>query len=100
MKPIDSAWLRLAHAVRRAPVADDDKAPFGFSTRVAALAMGSVSARPPLGVALGSLSWRALGLAVMLMVLSIAANYSALGSTSDSYQDSVVDPVSDILTPS
>jgi hypothetical protein len=81
MKPIDSAWPRLASAARRA---DRDRgegevpAPPGFATRVVAL---SFAARRPLAPFFERLSWRALGVACLLALLSLAVNYSVLTAT-------------------
>lgn len=100
MKPRDTAWMRLSNAARQAPDSPDDKAPFGFSTRVAALAMTRPASRPPWQVSLGFASWRALGVALTLMLLSILANYSATTSVADTDQDTIVDPVGDVLASS
>ena len=97
MKTPNSAWLRLVAAARQAPTSGDDSAPFGFSTRVAALAMAVE--RPSMHAMVNRLSWRALGVALMLMVFSIAANYSALTVVGESDQDPL-DLVADVLTSS
>ena len=39
MTPDEKFWQRLVEAARKAPPAGDEAAPFGFSTRVAALAL-------------------------------------------------------------
>jgi hypothetical protein len=97
MKINTTAWQRLVAAARQAPDASDVAAPFGFSTRVAALAMAAE--RPSIQAMLTRLSWRALGVALMLMIFSIAANYSSLSSAGDGDQDSL-DPVAEVLTSS
>jgi hypothetical protein len=86
MKPNDSAWQRLVSAARRAEDdggGRDTAAPPGFATRVAALAL---EPKRPLAPFFERLSWRALGVACLLALLSLAANYSVLtttGSTDD-----------------
>ena len=98
MKTPATAWQRLVSAARHAPGTDDaGVAPFGFSTRVAALALAIEP--PTMRSMMNHLSWRALGVALMLMIFSIAANYSSLSFSSDSDQDSF-DPVADVLTTS
>jgi len=81
MNPNDSAWQKLTAAARRAPVEPDVAAPFGFATRVAALAMAA-GRRPAIPV-LERLSWRALGVAALLALISAAANYSSFAKTVD-----------------
>jgi hypothetical protein len=82
MKPIDSAWPRLASAARRAGSdrgeGEVPSAPPGFATRVVALAF---EARRPLAPFFERLSWRALGVACLLALLSLAVNYSVLTAT-------------------
>ena len=76
MNPNDNGWQKLTATARRWRDERDVKAPYGFAVRVAALAM---SEEP---VFAGSLferfSWRALGLAALLALVSLAANYSLL----------------------
>jgi hypothetical protein len=74
MKPSDQAWQRLAAAARRAPADHrETAAPPGFSTRIAALAM---TAETPLASVFERFSLRALGVAALLAVVSVAADYS------------------------
>ncbi len=94
MKTSHSAWQRLVVAARQAPVAADDAAPYGFSTRVAALA--SIE-RPSLQSSLNHFAWRALGFSLMLMIVSIAANYSSVTTVAEIEPD-LADPVEEILT--
>jgi hypothetical protein len=77
MKPTDhdQSWARLTAGARRAPRGPDAAAPFGFSTRVAALAF---AAERPMRSLLERFSLRAVGVASLLAVLSVIANYSAL----------------------
>ena len=67
-------WSRLAAAARRQADERDTSAPYGFSTRVAALAWTDV--RGP--VLLERFALRALGLAALLALGSVALNYSAV----------------------
>ena len=98
MKTTHSAWQRLIAAARQAPDAGDDAAaPFGFSTRIAALAMASME-RPTLRSSLNRFYWRALGLSLMVMVLSIVSNYSSVTTAADNDQDLVDPVVDDVLT--
>ena len=96
MKNSNSAWQRLIVAARQAPLAGDDAAPYGFSTRVAALAMAAVE-RPSLRSSLNRFSWRALGFSLMLMIVSIVANYSSVTTVAENEQDSAYDPVEELL---
>lgn len=100
MKKSTTPWQRLVAAARQAPdIRGDDAAPYGFSTRVASLAMAAVE-RPSLRSAINHFSFRALTLSVMLMVVSIVANYSAVTSVADSaeHEVEVADPVEEMLT--
>lgn len=81
MKPEDSAWQNLVSAARLARDERDTAAPFGFSTRVAALAMASTPA--PAVSLFERFSWRALGLAALLAVTSIATSYPLLSNSSE-----------------
>lgn len=69
------SWSRLVSAARQAHDARDEAAPFGFSTRVAALAMSAK--RAPL-FAIDRLALRALGIACLLAVGSVVINYTQL----------------------
>ena len=97
MKSSNSAWQRLVVAARQAPIPGDEAAPYGFSTHVASLAMAAVE-RPSLQSALNHFSWRALTLSLMLMVVSIAANYSTVPSVVEVEQEVASDPVAEYLT--
>ena len=82
MKPEDQAWQKLVAAARNVRDERDTAAPYGFATRVAALAMAT--GRPPTGAALiDRLAWRALGVAALLAVISVASNYSSLMASPD-----------------
>jgi hypothetical protein len=99
MNPSDPRhpWQRLAGAARRRVDDRDTAAPYGFATRVAALAMASERA----GISLFErFSLRALGIACLLMITSLLANYSALASAASAFTDETLlpaDPVAELL---
>ncbi len=99
MNPRTSLWFRLVQAARLAPAdARDEAAPHGFSTRVAALAFAT--ANPSLSAMLARLSWRALTVAALVMVVSVAANFKPLVATFSQDRDTTAalsDPVGDWL---
>lgn len=100
MKNSNTAWQRLVSAARQAPAtpAGEEAAPYGFSTRVTALAMAAAE-RPSLGSAINHFSWRALTLSVTLMIVSIAANYGTVAAVAvEAEQDAAFDPVEEVLT--
>ena len=68
-------WSRLTNAARLATDERDTSAPFGFSTRIAALAFADQSRMVSL---LERFSLRAVGLAALLAIGSIALNYPEL----------------------
>lgn len=74
MNPHDQAWQRLVTAARRAPAdTRDTAAPYGFAARVAARAFATEA---PLAFFFERFSWRALGVACLLMAVTLAADYS------------------------
>ena len=88
-------WSRLTAAARLAPQSGETSAPYGFSTRIAAMAL----AGERVGVSLlERFSLRALGVACLLAVVSAAANYSAIANAL-SEQDVLVndDPVAELV---
>ena len=94
MKRPNPSWDRLVAAARNAPDERDVQAPFGFSTRVAALAM--TSKRPGLSQ-IERYSLRAMILACTLAVAAVATNYSSIR---DLFQDQTPpsdDPISDLV---
>ena len=97
MNPTDPRhpWSRLVAAARSAPDDRDPSAPFGFSTRVAALAL-SAPPRPSLSLVFERLSWRALGVACLLMLASVAVSYPAIARAFDD-EVNVRDPVAEVL---
>lgn len=99
MKPIDPdhTWHRLTTAARRAPAETVTAAPYGFATRIAALAL----AADPAGRSLFErFAFRAVGVASLLALASVCANFSAL--TVDAEEENLVsgdDPVALLLGP-
>ena len=82
MNPNENGWQKLTTAARRWRDERDVKAPYGFAVRVAALAMGREAGL--VDSLFERFSWRALGLAALLALVSLAANYSTLAkSTTD-----------------
>jgi hypothetical protein len=95
MNPPDQKWLRLAAAARRAEDPRDTAPPYGFATRVAALGIAQNGRG---GSLLERFALRALGLAALLAVVCVAANYSTLaGFFRDDAAASVDDPVAEIV---
>ena|ERR1019366_1166587 len=81
MNESDKAWQKLVAAARRAPRAEDESAPYGFSTRVAALAF---EVQGPGASAFARLSLHAAWIACLLALAAVGANYSAIvGAFSD-----------------
>ena len=76
MNPTDPKhpWARLTAAARRAPQTGETAAPYGFATRVAALAF----TQERVASLFERFSLRALGVACLLALVSAAANYSAV----------------------
>jgi hypothetical protein len=96
MSPEEKSWQKLVSAARRAPPAGDEAAPFGFSTRVAALAFES---REASAWSFARFSLRAAAVAGLLAVAAVAANYSAIKGAFD--DDSGVaasdDPIAEVV---
>jgi hypothetical protein len=81
MNPEDPRWEKLVALARRARDERSEEAPYGFSTRVAALAMG---AEGRLSVSLFERwSWRALAIAGMFAAASVATSYTSSPSAAD-----------------
>jgi hypothetical protein len=68
-------WSRLTAAARQAQDDRDASAPYGFSTRIAALAFAQEQRAFSL---FERFAFRAVGLACILALASVALNYSAL----------------------
>ena len=98
MKNFESRWQQLVTVARQAPVADDTTAPYGFATRIAARAL-SEQGRPALVAVFGRFSIRALWVACLLTLVSMAANYIAFAGGEDDEQ-SMTDPVVEVLSAS
>lgn len=95
MKDFDSKWEKLVASARHAPADGGGAMPYGFATRVAARAMNE--SPTALMTMFGRFSVRALWLACLLTLASVAANYLTFaGSTDDS--QSWIDPVSEVFT--
>jgi hypothetical protein len=77
MNPHDKAWQKLVAAARQAPAAGDESAPFGFSTRVAALAFDPARQAPS---NFGRVSLRAAGIAFLFAGVAVGFNYKAIAS--------------------
>ena len=88
-------WARLTAAARRAPDERDTAAPYGFATRVAALAM----AQERVSISLFErFSLRALGVACLLAVVTVATNYSAIANVLAEDEGLVTDdPVAELV---
>jgi hypothetical protein len=74
MKNTPQAWERLTATARSAPDERDVLAPFGFATRVAALAM----AERPTGSLIERFALRAMIMACGLAIVAVAVNYSSV----------------------
>ena len=97
MKPTDhdQSRARLTAGARRAPRGLDAAAPFGFSTRVAALAF---AAEGPMRSLLERFSLRAVGVASLLAVASVVVNYPVLTAhPADDELIALEDPVATLL---
>lgn len=91
-------WARLTAAARRAPLAGETAAPYGFATRVVAQAF---SLERPMRSLFERFSLRAVAVASLLAVLSVVANYSAINSvtTEEEFSATTEDPVTVLLSP-
>lgn len=97
-----SPWSRLVAAARLAPAdGRDAAAPVGFATRVAALALtGRGEVNASLAALIARFSWRALGVAALVMAVSAATNLQPLLASLSQHQDAataLTDPVGDWL---
>jgi len=90
-------WSRLVAAARQAPDDRDTAAPYGFATRVSALAFAPERKTASL---FERFAWRAVGVAGLLALLSVAVNYSALSRATASVDDELSDedPISLLLS--
>jgi hypothetical protein len=98
MNPADKSWQKLVAAARRAPSPSpaDEAAPFGFSTRVAALAFSQQAAPTS---AFARFSLKAAAFACVLALGAVAANYSAIKGAFDdpSQLASNDDPIGEVV---
>lgn len=100
MNPKDprSPWSRLVAAARLARDERPVEPPYGFSTRVAALAFSRSFAGRSL---MDRFALRALGVAALLAIASVAINYTSLKpkapAPADEYQAAAEDPMSVLL---
>jgi hypothetical protein len=95
MNKFDVTWKKLVKAARSAPPVGDESAPFGFSTRVAALAYAG--GRPPAS-AFARLSLRAAAVACLLAVAAVALNFSAItGAFEDESAVAGDDPIAEVV---
>ena len=88
-------WAGLTTAARTVGDDRETSAPFGFATRVVALALGQDRNVASL---FDLLALRALAVACLLAVLSVAMNYSELASHGGSGGDDLLLPVNDAVT--
>ena len=96
MNAPEKSWQKLLAAARRAPPAGDESAPFGFSTRVAALAFERAA---PQASAYARFSLRAAAVAGLLAVAAVAANYSAIMGAFDDDTPAAAtdDPIAEVV---
>ena len=85
-------WLKLVAAARRAAAEGAVALPVGFATRVAAQGLAS---RRESADFLGVWAWRALTLALAVMITSAAVSYSNLARTLA--DDDFDDPVAELV---
>jgi hypothetical protein len=98
LNPADNSWQKLAAAARKAqaPAPSDEAAPFGFSTRVAALAF---SQPPDRSSAFATFSLKAAAFACVLALGSVAANYTAIKGAFDEPSQGATndDPIGEVV---
>ena len=96
MSPHEKSWQRLLEGARRAHPSGDESAPYGFSTRVAALAFEQV--QPPAPI-FGRMALRAAGIACLFALVAVGLNYSAItGAFEDDTAVAVNDdPVAEVV---
>lgn len=96
MNAPEKSWQKLVEAARRAPRAGDESAPFGFSTRVAALAFERAAPRASV---YARVSLRAAAVAGLLAAAAVAANYSAIMGAfeDDTAVAAADDPIAEVV---
>lgn len=95
MKPTLKAWQNLVAAARQAPVEGDATAPYGFSTRVVARAFAGEPDRVAPFAAFARFSWPALGVAVLVMTVTVAVNIKPVMNGIEDEVASMSEPVVD-----
>ena len=93
MNDFDSRWQSALDAARRTP-SRDDTPPFGFASRVVALHRSS-SATPSTFLLWWKLTWRAIGVAAVALVVAAALNFST--SNGSALEPAIVDSMDDVL---
>jgi len=98
MNSPDPSLQKLFTAARRAPRdSRDEAAPFGFATRVAALALQ----RPEPAAVFGRFALRAAAVSAVLAVAAVAANFTAIRGLVDEPSAAAPvnndDPVSEVV---
>ncbi|MEO7600545.1 MAG: hypothetical protein ABIV50_16550 [Opitutus sp.] len=82
MNQEDLAWQKLVVAARQAHDERDETAPYGFSTRVAALAL-AMQSQASIASILDRFSWRALGIASVLAIGSVGVSYGSWSTSTE-----------------
>jgi hypothetical protein len=72
-------WSRLTAAAREVRAERDESAPYGFATRIAALAFAQE--RSVVASLFDRFALRAVGVAALLALFSVVLNYQALSTT-------------------
>ncbi len=97
MNPYHQAWKRLTAAARGVPADPRDlSAPHGFATRVVALAFARTAERP-LAVFFERISLRALIVAALIAIASVAANITPIMNAIEEDVFALQDPVIEML---
>jgi hypothetical protein len=92
MNDFEKRWQSAIDAARRTP-ARDDNAPFGFASRVATLRSSASSAST--FFLWWKFTWRAIGIAALLLVASAAMNWSA--SSESALDPAIADSMNDVM---
>jgi hypothetical protein len=92
----EKSWQKLVAAARSAPKPGDEAAPFGFSTRVAALAFEQRDATASI---FARFSVRAAAVACALAIAAVAINFSAITSAFDTDTAAAAgdDPIAEVV---
>lgn len=94
MNPHATGWQQLVTSARQYHDDRDESAPYGFATRVAALALAG-QRQPGLGALFERFSWRALGIAGLLAAASAASTYASASAQAD--DDAYLDDSAEVL---